>query len=96
MVPTSSSKPVTLDDVSPFLTRIDYAEIALSAKTLSDLLNRYVFAYPGAPLKNIVITTNRDRLKQNGVMHKGIDVPFAIEGKLDATADGEIESARTK
>jgi len=90
MVPTSVSKPVTLDDVNSFMTRIDSAEIAFSAKSLSDLLNRYVFAYPGAPLKEIVITMERDRLKLRGVMHKGLDLPFEVEGKLDVTADGEI------
>ena len=90
MVPTSGSKPVTLDDPSSFLTRIDSAEIALSASVMSNLLNRYVFAYPGAPLKDIVVTADRSRLKQRGVMHKGIDVPFEIVGKLDVTADGQI------
>jgi len=89
-VPTSSTKPVTLDDVNSFLTRIDSGEIALSAKSLADLLNGYVFAYPGAPLKKMAITMERGRLKQKGVMHKGIDIPFEIEGKLDVTADGEI------
>jgi hypothetical protein len=90
MVPASGAKPVTLDDVNSFVTRIDSAEIALSAKTLSDLLNRYVFAYPGSPLKEISITLDSSRLKQRGVMHKGIDLPFEVEGKLDATPDGEI------
>ncbi len=90
MLPTNGSKPVTLDEADSFLTRIDSAEIALSAQTLSDLLNKYVFAYPGAPLKNIVITMDRGRLKQKGVMHKGVDLPFEAEGKLDVTADGEI------
>jgi len=90
MVATSESKPVTLDDVNSFVTRIDSAEIAMSANVMSDLLNKYVFAYPGAPLKDIVITMDRGRLKQKGVMHKGVDLPFEVEGKLDVTADGEI------
>jgi hypothetical protein len=90
MVPTSGSKPVTLDNVNSFLTRIHSAEIALSAKTLSDVLNRYVFAYPGAPLRDIVVTMDRGRLKEKGIMHKGVGVPFEIEGKLGVTADGEI------
>jgi len=90
MVPTSGSKPVTLDDVNSFVTQIDSAEIAFSAKSMSELLNRYVFAYPGAPLKEIAITMDRGRLKLRGVMHKGVDLPFEVEGKLDVTADGEI------
>jgi hypothetical protein len=90
MVPVSRTKPVTLDDVNSFVTRIDSAEIGLSAKSLSDLLNKYVFAYPGAPLKDIVITMEGGRLKQTGVMHKGVDLPFEVEGTLDVTPDGEI------
>jgi hypothetical protein len=90
MIPTTGTKPVTLDDVTSFVTRIDSAEIALSARSLEDLLNRYVFAYPGAPLKKIAITMEQGRLKQRGVMHKGIDLPFEVEGKLDVTVDGEI------
>lgn len=90
MVPTSGIKPVTLDDVNSFGMRIDTAEIALSTKNLSDLLNKYVFAYPGAPLKEIVITVERGRLKQRGVMHKGLDVPFEVDGTLDVTDDGQI------
>lgn len=90
MVPTSRIKPVTLDDANSFGMRIDTAEIAFSAKNLSDLLNKYVFAYPGAPLKVIVITVEGGRLKQKGVMHKGVDVPFEVEGTLDVTDDGQI------
>jgi hypothetical protein len=90
MVPTSRIKPVTLDDANSFGMRIDTAEIAFSAKNLSDLLNKYVFAYPGAPLKEIVITVEGGRLKQKGVMHKGVDVPFEVEGTLDVTDDGQI------
>ncbi len=90
MVATSEGKPATLDDVNSFIARIDSAEIAVSTKVMSDLLNKYVFAYPGAPLKQIVMTIEHGRLKQRGVMHKGIDLPFEAEGKLDVTADGEI------
>ena len=90
MAPTSGTKPVTLDDVTSFVTRIDSAEIALSATSLADLLNGYVFAYPGAPLKKLSITMEQGRLKQRGVMHKGIDLPFEVEGKLDVTVDGQI------
>jgi hypothetical protein len=90
MVPTSGIEPVTLDDVNSFGMRIDTAEIALSTKNLADLLNKYVFAYSGAPLKEIVITAEGGRLKQRGMMHKGIDVPFEVDGTLGVTDDGQI------
>ena len=90
MVPTSKDRPVTFDDVNSFVTRIGSAEIAINVKTLSDLLNRRVFAYPGAPLKNISVTVERGRIKQTGTIRKVIEMPFEIEGTLDATATGEI------
>lgn len=90
MRPTREDRPVTFDDVNSFVTRIGSGEIAISVKTLSDLMNRRVFAYPGAPLKNISITVEHGRIKQTGTLRKGVEIPFEIEGTLDATATGEI------
>jgi hypothetical protein len=90
MVPTSKNRPVTFDDVNSFTTRINSAEIAIDVKTLSDLLNRRVFDYPGAPLKNISVSVERGRIKQTGTLKKGVEIPFEIEGTLDATPTGEI------
>jgi hypothetical protein len=90
MVPTGKDRPVTFDDANSFVTRISSAEIAMSVKTLSDLLNRRVFAYPGAPLKNISVTVEHGRIKQTGTIRKGVEMPFEIEGTLDATPAGEI------
>ncbi len=90
MVPTSSAAPVTFDDAKSFVTWIDPAEIAIGAKAMSDLLNHYLFAYPGAPLKNLTITTAGSRITQKGTMHKGIDLPFEVEGTLSITPEGEI------
>ena len=89
-VPTRRDRPVTFDDVTSFTTRINTAEIGISLKTLSDLLNQHVFAYPGAPLKNISLTADRGRIKQTGTVHKAIDLPFQVEGTLDATQGGVV------
>jgi hypothetical protein len=62
LVPTRRDRPVTFDDVNSFTTRINMAEIAISLRTLSDVLNQHVFAYPGAPLKNITLTADRGRI----------------------------------
>jgi hypothetical protein len=90
LVPTRRDQPVTFDDVNSFTTRINTAEIAISFKTLSDLLNQRVFAYPGAPLKNITLKADRGRIKQTGTVHKTIDIPFEIEGTLEATQSGSV------
>lgn len=90
MVPTQHNRPVTFDDSNSFTIRIDSAETAMSAESLSNLLNGYVFAYSGAPLKNIRVTISGGRLKQTGTMHKGIDMPFEIEGAVSPTPEGNI------
>src|SRR5258706_15893069 len=90
LIPLRRNQPVNFDDVNSFLMRIRSAEIAIDASTLTDLMNRYVFAYPGAPLKNIEISIDRDRIRQKGTIHKGVDVPFEVEGSLDVTPDGRI------
>ena len=90
MVPTRAHQPVTFDDVNSFKTRISSAEIAIAAATLSDLLNQRVFSYPGTPLKNLRVKIENGRIKQTGTMHKGVNLPFEVEGPLDATSEGEI------
>jgi len=90
LVPTRRHQPVTFDDVNSFTTRINTAEIRISLKTLSDLLNQHVFGYPGAPLKNITLKAVRGRIRQTGTMHKAIDIPFELEGTFEATQSGSV------
>jgi len=90
MQPTNNAGAITLDDMNSFRVRIDSAEIAISLQTIALLLNNYVFAYPGAPLKHIQLTAKNGTIKQTGTMHKGVDLPFEIEGPLDVTPEGEI------
>jgi len=90
MVPTQTGRPVTFDDVNSFVTRITSAEIAITTGTLSDLLNRRVFGYPGAPLKKISISAEQGKIVEKGVMHKGVDVPFEVKGALDVNAVGDV------
>lgn len=90
MVPRRSPEPVTFDDSRSFLTRITSAEIAIDPATLGHLMNSYVFAYRGAPLKNISVSIENGRVRQKGTLHKGIDLPFEVEGPLDVTSSGLI------
>ena len=39
-----------------------------SRRRLSDLLNRYTFAYPGSPLRRLTISIEKGRIKQQGTM----------------------------
>jgi len=87
---TKPDHPVTFDDNDSFIVEIDTAEVAMTTASLSELLNSYVFAYPGAPIKNLRMSIDGSRLTQKGTIHKGVDLPFEIEGPVSATPDGNI------
>ena len=87
---TKTDVPVTFDDSESFTVEVDSAEVAITPASLSALMNSYVLGYDGAPIKNIAIRINGSRLIQKGTLHKGVDLPFEIEGSVSATDDGNI------
>ncbi|HEV2494005.1 MAG TPA: hypothetical protein VG204_13145 [Terriglobia bacterium] len=90
LVGTATDMPATFDDKHSFMLHIFSAEIGISAAHLSDLMNRYVFAYPRSPLSNIKVGLEGDRIKESGLLRKGVVVPFEVEGRLEATPAGKI------
>lgn len=88
--------PVIFDDKSSFIIHIEAAEVGLTGNDLSLLLNRYVFAYPGAPLKRLRVSTAGSEIVQKGVLHKVIDLPFEIRATLSITPDGRIRIHPTR
>jgi hypothetical protein len=80
-------QPPYLDDKNSFVLAIDSARVGISPAALSDLLNRYTFAYPGSPLRRIVVTVEGGHLKQQGIMR---GIPFTMVGDLTLTDRGEL------
>jgi hypothetical protein len=78
------------DDKQSFHLRIFTGEISISAASLENVLNTYVLAAHDAPLKNISISIEHDRLKVKGNLHHQGDVPFETTGTLAATPDGKL------
>jgi hypothetical protein len=62
----------------------------VSPRSLSNLMNRHVFAYAGAPLKDIEGSIESGHLKQTGTARKGVDVPFSLIAEVSVTSDGRI------
>lgn len=87
---TKADVPVTFDDPSSFNVNIDSAEVAISPASLTALMNSYVLAYNGAPIRHFTAKITGDRLIQKGIIHKGVDLPFEIEGSISATGGGDI------
>ena len=89
LVPQGTALPI-FDAKDSFTVRIDSAEMAMSANSLANVLNEYVFAKPDAPLKQVSIQVDSSRLKIKGKLHSKGDVPFEAEGQLSASSDGKI------
>ena len=82
--------PVVFDDKNSFVIRLTYAEIGLNGTDITTLMNKYIFAYPGAPLKRLQVHTSGSQLVQTGVMHKILDIPFQITADVSVTPEGLI------
>jgi hypothetical protein len=68
----------------------DTAETAINQASLTALMNSYVFADTGSPLKHVTVSIAGNRLIQKGTIHKGIDLPFEVDGSVSATEDGRV------
>ena len=76
-----------LDDKNSFELAIDSARIGITPAALSDLLNRYTFAYPGAPLRRLRVTIEKGQLKQEGRLH---GISFSVLAELSLTPEGDL------
>src|SRR4051812_32238148 len=81
---------VSLDDKTSFVLAIDTGTVALTLGDLSRLMNTYVFAYRGAPLRDLSFEVDGQHLIQRGILHKGVDIPFEMVGEVSVTAESEI------
>jgi len=87
LVPLTSTGVPYFDDKRSFMFSIDTAEIRLGMRSLNDLLNHYVFAYPGAPLHRLEVSVDGRQLKQRAVTH-GITVTTVSD--VSVTPEGDI------
>jgi hypothetical protein len=83
-------KPPVFDDVNSYVVEIDAARVSMTADSLTNLMNNYVFTAPDAPLKNLKIAIEGGELRQTGTLKKGVGVPFTMRGTIAATPDGKI------
>jgi hypothetical protein len=88
--------PVLFDDKRSFILHMNSAEVGLMGSDLTALLNKYVFAYPGAQLKHLRVTVGRSEIVQTGELRKVVDLPFTIHATLSVTPDGHIRIHPTR
>lgn len=87
---------VFFDDKTSYIISLDAAEVGLGPRELSVLLNKYVFGYPGAPLRRMQISISGNEIVQKGILRKVVDVPFEIRASLSVTPDGQIRIHPTR
>ena len=90
MISTSAGPPV-FDDGRSYTIRLQSAEMSMEMTSLQALLNDHVFAYEGSPLKDLTVTAEEGRIKLQGTLHKGIDVPFSTKTSVSATPEGLLQ-----
>src|SRR4029079_9077711 len=95
-VSKAAGTPVNFDNKTQFVVKIDRARIGMDSAGLDQLMNRYVFGYEGAPLRDLHVVPEGKQLVQSGIMHKGVDIPFTMYGDVSATPDGRIRIHPTK
>ena len=89
-VPTREGEPPWFDEPGSFTVKIDQGEVAMTPASMSAVMNKYVFSYPGAPVKDVEIKIEGDHLKQTATVKKKVDLKTTIEGKLSVTPEGDI------
>jgi hypothetical protein len=87
---TSDGQPAILDDRESFSIHVSSGTVGLTGEDLSTLLNTFVFAYKGAPLKELRARPQEGQVSLTGTMHKGVDLGFDITAAMSLTPDGMI------
>jgi hypothetical protein len=89
-VPTRPDGVPNLDDRDSYVVQVDAGEIALDEASLNALMNEHVFGHGKKPIKDLEVHLENGVVKQKGVLDKGVQLPFNVEGAVTATPDGKI------
>jgi hypothetical protein len=90
LTPIKPGTIVVFDDRNSFTLNLASAEIALSCKSLAQVLNENVFSAHDAPIKDVSIESKNNQLIIKGKLHQKGDVPFETTGTISADPDGQI------
>jgi hypothetical protein len=88
MISRQPGRTPVFDDQRSYTLQLRSAEISMDMASLQNLMNRHVFAYEGAPLRDLTVEPDGARLKMKGKLHKGIDIPFSTTASVSSTNDG--------
>jgi len=90
LLATGKNDMPVFDDKTSFEVRVISGKISITPEALASVLNSYVFARSDAPLKDLSVSINNNRLIIKGKMHSKGDIPFQTEGTVSAAPDGRL------
>ncbi len=90
MWPTGKNEMVVFDDKSSFEVRVTNGTVSVTPDSLAQIMNDHVFAGQNAPLKDITITLDKNRMIIKGKLHNKGDIPFTTAGTVSTTSDGRL------
>src|SRR5579864_733324 len=90
LIPTKPPQIVIFDDKDSFKLAFRYAQIAISADSLANVLNQRVFAASDAPIKDLFIQSTGNIVVVKGTLHRQGNISFETTGTLATTSDGRI------
>jgi hypothetical protein len=90
--PTAKHATVDFDDKNSFEVRVTNGTVSITPDALANIMNNYVFAKPGAPLKDLSVSIDpeKERLIIKGKLHSKGDIPFGTAGTLSVSSDGRL------
>jgi hypothetical protein len=95
MVSKTPGAPLNFDNKTSFVLKVDTGTIGMRSASLDVLMNRYIFGYPNPPLRNLHVEPSGKQLKQSGIIHKIVDIPFTMWADVSAS-NGMIRIHPTK
>src|SRR4051794_31331995 len=95
LVANTPGEPLNFDNKTAFVMKVDTGRIGMRSGSLDILMNRYIFGYPNPPLRNLHVEPSGKQLKQTGIIHKIVDIPFTMWADVSAS-NGMIRIHPTK
>jgi len=95
LISKKPGEPLNFDNKQSFVMKVDTGKIGMRSASLDVLMNRYIFGYPNPPLRNLHVEPAGKQLKQTGIIHKIVDIPFTMWADVSAS-NGKILIHPTK
>lgn len=84
------NQPFIPANVNDFVVNIHTGHLTMDDASMAAIFNKYAFNYPGSPLTDLKITNQEGKVIMSGTLHKGLPIPFSMEGTLTGHGDGKL------